>query len=160
MKVKLIDTNDIYVKVEPNTGNVRFNDTEKEIEIIKDTCRDIIDSIDRHVDDVNYTSIDIKRIYEFEDDYNAYEADTLQQLCEDMAIQRDLLDINDRWEVSWVDNNNEKHSSVEWELEELLYRIANNNVIKITGKLNKHQRILVDMAMLLNDDELNIEFHE
>ena len=160
MKAKLIDTNDIYVKVEPNIGNVRLNDTEKEIEIIKDTCRNIINSIDRHVDDVNYTSIDIKRIYEFEDDYGTYEANTLQQLCEDMAIQRYLLDINNRWEVFWVDNNNEKHSAIEWELEELLYRIANNNVIKIIGRLNKYQRTLVDMAMLLNDNKLNIDLEE
>lgn len=160
MKAKLIDTNDIYVKVEPNIGNVRLNDTEKEIEIIKDTCRNIINSIDRHVDDVNYTSIDIKRIYKFEDDYGTYEANTLQQLCEDMAIQRYLLDINNIWEVFWVDNNNKKHSTIEWELEELLYRIANNNVIKIIGRLNKYQRTLVDMAMLLNDNKLNIDLEE
>lgn len=160
MKAKLIDTEEIYVKVIPTGFTWYRPEYDKRIEFAKDQCDDIIKEINRRVNSVGDASIEVEQKYTLEDDYNTYETDTLQQLCEDMAIQRDLLDINDRWEVSWVDNNNEKYSSVEWELEELLYRIANNNVIKITGKLNKHQRTLVDMAMLLNDNELNIEFHE
>lgn len=160
MKAKLIDTEEIYVKVTP-IGFTWYRPTyDERIEFVKDQCDDIVKEINRHIDGVGDASIEVEQKYTLEDDYNDYETDTLQQLCEEMAIQRDLLDINDRWEVSWIDNNNERHSSVEWELGELLYRIANNNVIKITGRLNKYQRNLVDMAILLNDNELNIEFHE
>lgn len=159
MNAKLIDTEEIYVKVEPKDYFWYRPSEDKEIESIKDQCDDIVKDIDRHVDGVGDTSVVVEQKYTFEDYYTNYEADTLQQLCEEMAIQRDLLDINNRWEVTCF-RNNEKHSSFEWELEELLYRIANNNVIKIKGRLNKYQKTLVDMAILLNDNELNIEFVE
>lgn len=159
MKAKLIDTEEIYVKVEPKGFTWYRPEYDKRIEFAKDQCDDIIKEIDRHVDGVGDINIEVEQKYTLEDDYTNYETDTLQQLCEEMATQRDLLDINSRWEVTYI-RNNEKYRSTEWDLEGLLYHVSNNNVVKVKGRLNTYQRTLVDMAMLLNDNELNIEFEE
>lgn len=159
MKAKLIDTEEIYVKVEPTGFTWYRPEHDKRIEFAKEQCDDIIKEINRHVDSVGDTSIEVERKYTLEDVYTNYEADTLQQLCEEMAIQRDLLDINSRWEVTYFCNN-KKYRSFEWDLEGLLYHVSNNNVVRIKGRLNTYQKTLIDMAILLNDNELNIEFEE
>lgn len=104
-------------------------------------------------------TIEVENKYTYEDEYSNYETDTFMQLCEEMAIQRDLIDINNRWEITYM-SNNESIDTVQWSFEDLLYMAANSNVIKISGRLNKYQKALLDMAILLNDNELNIEFVE
>lgn len=162
-KYKIKETDDIKVIVEPFTGTYWDRvDLEKRIKYGLDVCDDIVKDINKHVDSVRDIEINQEKLYE----YTFYDEDgakieceekSLIELCKEMAWQKGLL--RNYWKVKWY-MNNEKYSSDYANLSELLDCLASRDVYRIEGKLNDYQRILIDQAIELNDNELHIEFVE
>lgn len=159
-KIKEILTDDIYVKVTPRGSWFGSKD---EAEICESQCEDIEKQIKRHIDDIGNTRI--VRTYKYtyrEDEYTEYEEDSVVKLCKEIAYQRGLISKKEdrTFRYFYLDSNNEKHSSDYDYFEDVLKGVINRNVIKIQGKLSDYQKILIDIAIELNDRELNIKFVE
>lgn len=158
-KIKEILTDDIYVKVTPKGSWFRSNN---EAEICESQCEDMEKQINRHTDDVGSTEIvrTYKYIYE-EDEYTKHEGNSLKELCEEIAYQRDLITYdNDCFVVKYFDKDFRECTSKEWSFEGLLEHVVEKNIFCIIGKLSDYQKILIDIAIELNDRELNIQFKE
>jgi hypothetical protein len=142
MKYELKRSGENYIKVYPYETNF-YKYSNMDLETVKR-------EIERHVDDINSVEITNEYNYTFKDEYTNYECKSLKELCEEMAYQRDLIELNDYWEVTWV-YNNETHRAYVNDFEELLDCVADHKGISIVGDLTKEEEILVDMAKLLQD---------
>lgn len=155
---------EVKVVIEPKTYNfLRLKDEEDLYKEAMYTANEIVEGINRHVDDIGDINITEECDYQYQySEYTTLEGSTLTKLCECMAEYEDLITFDEfnNIIIVYLDHNNRECYSRKWSLDDLLYDIANKNVIKIEGKLSKRNKILVTMAQKLNDNELNIEFDE
>lgn len=142
MRYELKRSGEDYVKVYPY-GTRFYKYSEGDLDVIKS-------EIERHVDNINGVDVVNEYNYEFKDEYTDYKCSSLKELCEEMAHQRDLIELHSMWELDWC-NDNGKYKRHVGNFEDLLDEVSRHKGITVKGHLTEKEKILVDMAKLLQD---------
>lgn len=131
-----------YAKVYPHNENP----TPKELEELE---KYLTENIPYSIGDV--FGIMEGYVYEYTEDNNVYEGDSLEELCYGIAIGRNVFNRKNKynWIVSF-NINNEIHKWYIWEFEGLLDCVSRFNC-EVIGYLSDSQKVLVDIARELYD---------
>lgn len=142
MKYELKETNEKYVRVYPRNENP----TTKELEVLEEY---LIDHVPYDIGDV-FDTVD-GYMYKYVENNNIYKAYSLEELCNDVALSRGTLNVNNKY--NWIIRfsiNNENYTRQVWEFDDLLHSVSRFNC-EIIGYLSDSQKALVDVARDLYD---------
>lgn len=143
-RLKVIKTNNDYVKVHPYSANYnKHNDRDME---------EIEREINRHIDNIGSTEIicEEKCVYN-DEEYGEIEGDTLYDICRELAYQEDLIKDN-TWTIEYNDLQNEHHKHSIYNFESILWYIVNNGAIITHGELTDEQKYIVQMANKIREN--------